>query len=213
MADIENNIVKELPPEEQPQEKKIVAVGKSILSAMKEWGRKQIVILKRSPQRIPLLILVITSLLWLFWLFTFSQAVYNSQQIKWTGIAVFVNTMLSILILPLFLNAFPKRKKTNYVFIALVFVFMICIVFLDILYYIQSYDFVYVQGQMDEVWLNRNPAFVQSLNLSIVHIVLIGVSALALALLPVYAPMIKKINTSKEVVGNDIHETIDVEDE
>ena len=84
---------------------------------------------------------------------------------------------------------------------------------LDVVYYNLSYDFVYVKGMFEESWLAERTYIGQSLTLAIVHIVLLAVSALSLALLPVYTPLIRKINTSKEVESNDIHEAIDVEDE
>lgn len=40
---------------------------------VKEWFRKRVVALKRNPQRIPLLFIVLVSIIWLLWLFTFSR--------------------------------------------------------------------------------------------------------------------------------------------
>ena len=85
-------------------------------AVIKEWFRKKIVNLKRAPQNITFVFLVITSFLYLIWLFTFSKAIYITQAATWTGIAVFVNTLLSILVLALFLNAFPKRKSKQGVY-------------------------------------------------------------------------------------------------
>lgn len=210
MAENENMVVNQIPPEEQAK----ASLGKRIWAGIKEWGRKQIVALKRYPHRIPLAMLVITSLLWLFWLFTFSRSVDAAQSASWTGIAVFANTLLSILILPLFLNAFPKRKPANKIFIALVFIFMAAIVLLDVVYYVQSNDYIVnYLGNAADRWLETYSFFTDAMTLSIVHIVLIGVCALLLALMPLYTPLIRKINTSKNIEGNDIHETIDVEDE
>ena len=157
--------------------------------------------------------MTLTSVLWLLWLFTFSRSAYALSGVNFLGLIVFIATLLSILVLPLFLNAFPKRKKPNIVFIVLVFVFIAALIALDLVYYNLSYDFVYVKGMFEESWLAERTYIGQSLTLAIVHIVLLAVSALSLALLPVYTPLIRKINTSKEVESNDIHEAIDVEDE
>lgn len=208
MAENENIVVNQTPSEEQKP-----SFLKRAGSGLKEWARKQIVTLKRAPHRIPLLIMTLTSVLWLLWLFTFSRSAYALSGVNFLGLIVFIATLLSILVLPLFLNAFPKRKKPNIAFIVLVFVFIAALIALDLVYYNLSYDFIYVKGMFEESWLAERTYIGQSLTLAIVHIVLLAVSALSLALLPVYTPLIRKINTSKEVESNDIHEAIDVEDE
>lgn len=202
-------VVNQVPPEEQAQ----ASLGKRIWAGFKERVRKQVVALKRSPQRIPMLVIVICTILWLFWLFTFSRAANALPGLNTLGLLIFVNTMLSILIIPLFLNAFPKRKKANVIFIVLTFIFMAGMIAIDFVYHSQVYDFIYVQQAQSESWLNERPFIAESLTLSIVHLVFVAVSVVSLALMPVYTPLIRKINTSKNIEGNDIHETIDVEDE
>ena len=213
MAENENMVVDQMPPEERPQESKAKAVLKKIGAGLKEWGRKQIVTLKRSPQRIPLLLTCLTSVLWLLWLFTFSRAAYALSGITVLGLIVFAATLLSILVIPLFLNAFPKRKKPNIVFIILVFVFFAALIALDVTYYSLCNDFLYVQKAQQQSWIDDRPYIGESFILAIVHIVFIAISALSLALMPVYAPLIKKINTMKAIEENTISGTIDIEDE
>jgi hypothetical protein len=183
------------------------------LAALKERGRKFIVNLKRNPQRIPLFFMVIVSALWLIWLFTFSQTVYRIPGVNWIGVSVFVITLLEILVLALFSSAFPKRKKPNIVFIVLLFVFMALIVFFDVLYYHQVYDFVFTQGKLNAEALAMFPCVESSLSLAIAHIILIGICALLLATLPLYSKLIMKINTKKVVDSNDIKENIDVSED
>ena len=213
MAENENMVVDQMPPEERPQESKAKAVLKKIGAGLKEWGRKQIVTLKRSPQRIPLLLTCLTSVLWLLWLFTFSRAAYALSGITVLGLIVFAATLLSILVIPLFLNAFLKRKKPNIVFIILVFVFFAALIALDVTYYSLCNDFLYVQKAQQQSWIDDRPYIGESFTLAIVHIVFIAISALSLALMPVYAPLIKKINTMKAIEENTISGTIDIEDE
>ena len=212
MAENENMVVNEIPPETSNDGNKN-SIGKKIWGGIKEWIRKQVVTLKRSPQRIPLFIIVICSVLWLLWLFTFSQAAYELPGLDTLGLIIFINTMLSILILPLFLNAFPKRKKPNIIFIALVFIFIAALIAIDLIYYMQVNTYLFIDHNQSDSWIAERPYMSSSLNLSIAHIILVAISALSLALMPVYAPLIKKINTAKEIEGNDIHETIDVEDD
>lgn len=209
MSDKENTVVNEIPPEKSNKAKEVLF---KIWAGIKEWGRKQIVILKRAPQRIPFAFVLITSILWLFWLFTFSKTVNEIRYINWVGLAIFCNTLLAILIIPLFMNSFPKRKKPNILFIILVFLFMAAMIGLDLVYYININDFLSQQSSLD-TYLARFPYISSSLNLAIVHIVLQVICAIMLALIPVYAPLIKKINTAKAIEGNDIKEVIEVDDE
>ncbi len=209
MSDKENTVVNEIPPEKSNKAKEVLF---KIWAGIKEWGRKQIVILKRAPQRIPFVFVLITSILWLFWLFTFSKTVNEIRYINWVGLAIFCNTLLAILIIPLFMNSFPKRKKPNILFIILVFLFMAAMIGLDLVYYININDFLSQQSSLD-TYLARFPYISSSLNLAIVHIVLQVICAIMLALIPVYAPLIKKINTAKAIEGNDIKEVIEVDDE
>ena len=178
----------------------------------KEWFRKQIVNLKRNPQRIPFVCIIIVSIIWLFWLFTFSQTASRFSEINFAGLSIFINTMLSILIIFLFLYAFPKRKKVNIVMLVLVFVFMAAMIGMDVLYYTQVYKFIYIDKGVNEAGLATAPFALTSMTYAIVHIVLQGVSILVLALFPIYKKLLLKINTAKVVEGNDINETIDMVD-
>ncbi|MGN0812564.1 MAG: hypothetical protein ACI4MQ_03535 [Candidatus Coproplasma sp.] len=184
--------------------------GSRFVAGLKERWRKFLVNLKRNPQRIPLVVFLITSICWLFWLFTFSKVAYQHSVIQFSGLTIFVNTLLSILILALFLNAFPKRKKPNIVMIVLLFVFIAIMIAMDIIFYINVSGFKATMSAED---IAKEPFMGQSLNYAIVHIVLLGVSAVILGLYPVYKRLLPKINTRKEIDDNNIKEAIEVEDE
>lgn len=179
---------------------------------VKEWFRKQIVNLKRNPQRIPFIFIIIVSIIWLFWLFTFSRTASRFSEINFAGLAIFVNTLLSILIIFLFLYAFPKRKKVNIVMLVLVFVFMAAMIGMDVLYYTQVHKFIYIDKGVNDAGLATAPYALTSMTYAIAHIVLQGVSIVVLALFPIYKKLLLKINTAKVVEGNDINETIDMVD-
>lgn len=192
----------------QPEKKK-----RDFKAGLKEWFRKKAVSLKRAPQRIPLVMLVISTCLWLIWLFTFSRTIYANQAVNWCGLMVFINTLLSILILALFSSAFPKRKKPNYIFIGLLFAFMAVIIVCDVMYYVEMKGYLFGDAGYSQAQLDAAPFMEESLTLSIVHIVLICVCAVLLATLPLYKKLILKINTRKEVAGTEIKEKIDVEED
>ena len=69
MAENENMII------EEPKEKKVTWA--KFKAGFKEWGRKQIVNLKRRPSNIAFLFLIITSLIFILSLMPMSEAVYR----------------------------------------------------------------------------------------------------------------------------------------
>ena len=196
-------------PETQPDN--TPSKGKKFLASLKEWWRKRIVALKVKPQTIPLLVLLITSIVFMLSLFKYSVAVYKTATetgVDGAGICIFVTTLLSLLVLVSFLNAFPKRKKPNIFFIVLVGVMVAAMVGTDIGYYLI----------MDKCMVNH-PATVANIQpaqpLVIVHIAMLGVFAIVFALLPAYAKLIRMINTSKKIESATEHmgEKIDIEEE
>lgn len=113
---------------------------------VKEWFRKQIVTLKRKPQRIAMLFFVASTVMYLIGLSVTSPGpVKDCGTEPYLGLSVFIVTLFSILVLVLFLNTFPKRgiryKKTgkkhnmNYIMLALTFVFVIVMIIFDVVYF------------------------------------------------------------------------------
>ena len=182
-----------------PQEKKKESFGAKV----KEWFRKLIVKLKRQTQLIPLVVILITSLIYLCTIATYSQVIEENSGIPNLGISMFINTLMSILILPIFLNAFPKRKKPNIVFIVFVFVVLALIIGMDILYYVTNKNF-FKDPTLEEPAMLKD-AYTQL----IVHMVFVGISIVVFALLPVYKKAINKINTRKVLEENKLTGEID----
>lgn len=218
MAENENAVVEETSvqpkaqPEIQPENQTAQPDGgeapqrESFGAKCKEWFRKQIVSLKRAPQRIAFVVLAISTIVYLCCLDSVSHAVYLFQGIEWAGFAMFVSTLLSILVLVLFLNSFPKRKKPNVVFIALTFAFMAAIIGMDILYYVMFFTRVDISA--------ANGEYVQgALTATLIHIILMGISVVLLATLPLYSKLINKINTRKEIESTEMKEEIDTSEE
>lgn len=224
----------------QPAEKK-----PSFGAKAKEWFRKQIVNLKRKPQRIPFLFFIITSLIYLIGLNTTSPGpVSDFQTQPYLGLSVFIVTLFSILVLVLFMNTFPKRgikyKKDgkkysmNFIMLALTFIFVIAMFLFDMLYYKQLlgcikgneskfFETIEQANKYQAYWgedfaanpvlgSGYRPYLISALNLTIVHMVFLGISALLLATLPLYKKLIMMINTSKVVESTEIKEVIDTED-
>ena len=183
-------------------------------AAVKEWFRKKIVALKVRPQIIPLVVMVITTVYFMLVLFSLSKAVQYAaadSHTAATGICTFITTLLSLLYLVSFLNAFPKRKKPNIFFIVLVGVMIAGQLACDLVYYLQMDACIKgITNPGSEMDLACRAAQPYVLG----HIVLLGVSSVIFALLPVYAMLIKKINTSVklESATENMKGTIDIED-
>ncbi len=191
--------------------------GKKANKGAKEWFRKKVVALKRKPQNIALLFLVISTVYFMLALFKISIAVYSvytQQGIETTiGICIFVTTLLSLLVLVSFLNSFPKRKKPNIFFIVLVFLMIAAMIVCDIMFYVQMSqilalpDLANAKDTISKVTTGQTYV--------IVHVVLLGVSAIVFALLPAYRLLINKINTQVELESatEKMHGDIDIQED
>lgn len=178
---------------------------------LKEWWRKKLVWLKRKPQFIALLFFIIPSLIYIFGLGTLSEAILSNRTtsfsgLAWVGHAIFVNTLFSILILVLFLNTFPKRKKPNLIFAALVLVFAVIMILMDVLFYTQ------LSGALKEV-SSKVPTAESALSLTLVHLIFQAISIIMFITLPLYKKLILKINTKKVIESNEITEQIDLSED
>ena len=181
-------------------------------AGVKEWFRKLIVKLKRKTQLIPLVLTLITSFVFLCMIGTFSQLVEINTGISSLGIAMFVSTLASILVLPLFLNAFPKNKKPVIAFIAAVFAVYALIIAMDLVFLLNMVNFFTENEAAIKAGEEsaKNLALYDKSKLSlIVHVVLVGICVVVFALLPVYKKAINKINTKKVVESNDFSGEID----
>ena len=176
-----------------------------------EFLRKALVALKRKPQMIALTVLAAA---FVYYSLNLTQVSNTTAKIygNGMGLASFATMLLSILSLVCFLNAFPHRKKTNIPMRALMFIMLGIILYCDLFY----------GGRITEaVTRAENPISAEGPNIYIantarmlrVHTVLLIIGAALTALLPLYRPMIRKINTSVEVEGNEQMGAIDISGE
>lgn len=188
-------------------------------AAVKEWFRKQVVNLKKAPQRIPMLFLLIASLCYMLILFNYSKTINESSrapELSSTGLCVFVVTLLSLLVLVSYLNAFPKRKKINWFFIALVILMVGAMIACDILVYMQLSDNLEAIKKLGDTALqssNFDPLR-RSFTHTILHIVFLGIFAIVFACLPLIKIGLNKINTKKvvESATSNMKEEIDLQE-
>lgn len=176
-----------------------------------EFLRKLLVSLKRKPQMIALLVLAAA---FVYYSLNLTQVSNTTAKIygNGMGLAEFATMLLSILSLVCFLNAFPHRKKTNVPMLVLMFIMVAVIFYCDLFY----------SGRITEaVTRADNPISATGTNIYItnaqnmlkVHEILLIIAAALTALLPVYKPMIKRINTSVDVESNENMGEIDIRGE
>ena len=176
-----------------------------------EFFRKWMVALKRKPQMIALFVLAAA---FVYYSLNLTQVSNTTAKIYGSGmgLAEFATMLLSMLSLLCFLNSFPHRKKTNVPMLVLMFVMLGIVYYCDIFY-----------GNRITEALTRadNPIVADSTNAYItnaqrmlgIHRILLVVGAALTALLPVYKPLIKRINTSVEIAENEEMGTIDISGE
>lgn len=180
----------------------------------KEFVRKFIVSLKRAPQNISLVALAVAFVVYSFNLTAISNttAVVGAPNM---GQCEFAAMLFSILAFVVFLRSFPKRKKPKYVMLGLLFLFLFILIFVDIVYItrindaLNSGSIVVVppsEGNPsgDKVFVNVARSVVT------VHIIFVIICTVLVATLPIYGKLIKKINTSIDVAGNEGMGEIDI---
>lgn len=192
MTENENMVVEQQTPPEQGKKNRMA----NFKAGFKEWGRKQIVNLKRRPSNIALVFFVITSLVYMIAYSTVAEMLYGGREnpvIEWSALCSFVVFLFSILILVLYLQAFPKRKKPNVVMLVLVGLFAAVMIAMDIICYLELQD-VFAAATRP-----LTPEYYASENIFLAHIVLVALSSVVLACTPLIKMGLMKINTRKEV--------------
>lgn len=193
-------------------------------SKWNNFWRKQMVSLKRKPQRIGFWLYIIACVYYLLALGTFSQAQYNSgYDVEWMGLMVFINVLFSVLCVVLYLYSFPKLKKFdsktvkqvefakgirlnfNIVMMVLLIVFTVVMIVCNSVYYTRMNE-VYMSDYygaaemgMEEDYVAIANQIKASLNLSIAHIALVSVSMICACLTYVFGKLFVKVDTSIKV--------------
>lgn len=197
-------------------------MGQSVASAkprrgFKEFVRKFFVSLKRNPHNIALVMMLVTFVFYSLNLtFVSYTSIFANRQNM--GQCQFVSMLLGILAFVSFLRAFPRREKPSIVMIALTVLMLIASTAAEFLYATRIKQFLGTNpsnlrdaaGDLTE--MGKNIYTAQAVIST--HIILLIVCIGLIVLLPVYSKLIKKINTSIDVAGNENMTAIDMaEDE
>ena len=186
------------------------AVSAAILTdfaATKEFARKTLVKIKCQPSIIPLVMLVVCACVYLFNL----RYISNSNKMNHMGLLGFISTLLSILVLVPMLNAYPRRAKPNVFMIVLTFIMIAGIITSDLIYRQKLINALiidpsYLQGA-------SGPSMLKAKDMLLTHVILLSITAVLLATIPVYGKLLKKINTSIELEYTDTSAQVELADE
>lgn len=178
---------------------------------IKEVIRKSLVSLKRAPQNISLVFLVVAFLIFSLNLSSIANTTARINGAN-MGQCEFVAMLFSILAFVVFLRTFPKRKPANKIMLGLLFGMLALLVFVDVVY-ISRIVSATTRAE-NPIPIDENSMYISTAQAVVsLHIVFIIITAVLLALLPLYARLIRKINTSIEVEANENMEVIDIADE
>ncbi|MCR4763717.1 MAG: hypothetical protein K5696_09315 [Lachnospiraceae bacterium] len=182
--------------------------GKRNPSGVKEFFRKTMVSLKRQPQTLPLIALVIAFLVYSLKLKNISDttARINSPGM---GFAGFVTMLFSILAFVAFLNAFPRHKKPVLPLLGLVIAMLGIMIACDEFYIGRIVNAL--NRAESPIKLENKTIFIyrayQQLN---THVVILAIAIGLIVLLPVYSKLLRKVKTSIDVAANDNIDTIEL---
>ena len=180
-------------------------------SGIGEFFRKLLVSLKRRPQIIPLLVMLVAFLIYSLNLSNVSNTTAKIQG-QGMGLCGFATMLFSILSFVCFLNAFPKRKKTNIPMLVLMFVMFAIILFCDYTY--QGAIANAVNRADNPIRIEPATAYIAyAFNMLNSHMIWLIVSAVLIALLPVYSKLLRRINTNISVEDNGSLGEIDISGE
>ena len=184
---------------------------KNTSRGIKEIFRKFLVSLKRSPQNIPFASLIITFLVYSLNLTQISNTTAKIQGAQ-MGLCGFAAMLFSILSFICFLNAFPKRQKANIPMVVILYVMFAVVIVADLVY--NSRILAALTRAENPIKITDATMYiVKAQNIIMVHIALVGVTAVLTALLPLYSKLIRKIDTSVTVEDNGSLGMIDISEE
>ena len=167
---------------------------------IRELIRKFLVNLKRNPQFIPLAMALAAFIFYSFNLTAVSDTTAKIQG-SGMGLSQFCIILFSLLSLVCMLNAFPRRQKANIPMVVLMYLMFGVIAFCD--WHYGNMVMNALTRAESPIVLNEATRYIATAyNMLNTHMILIGVTAVLVALLPVYSKLIRKINTSIAVEDN-----------
>ena len=183
-------------------------MGQSQVSAkpkkgFKEFIRKFLVSIKRQPQNIAMFVLLVGFVFFSLNLTSISDttALINTANMGQCEFCIMLFSILSFVVL---LRSFPKRQKVKVPMLALSFLFLGIIIFMDVVYLTRINEAL--TREENRIIINyetgTNLFISNAWTTLIVYLIFVAVVVFLLATLPIYSKLFKKINTSIDVEGN-----------
>lgn len=169
---------------------------------LKESWRKFIVSLKKRPHNIPMAMMLVAFIVYSFNLTKVSNttAVVNRPLM---GLCEFVIMLFSLLAYVAFLNAYPKRQKPVVPMVVLLYLLEGLIVVADYVYLSR------IEEGLQSIQVTAARQFIpEAQSMLRIHIVLVILTIVLIALIPVLGKMLSKIDTSIAIADN---EDVDIE--
>lgn len=182
-----------------------------IWASVKEAARKFMVTLKRNPHFIPFAMLLISFIVLSFNLTKISNTTATMNK-SGMGLCAFIAMLFSLLSMVCMLNAFPKRAKPRIPVIALMLVLFGAIIAVDLIYSTKVINGITTDADAIAI-TQKNYFIVEAQNTMIIHVVLMSLTAVCVVLEPVFAKLLRKINTSVDIENNGEIEAIEISDE
>lgn len=175
---------------------------------IKEFFRKFIVSLKKRPNRIPQFFMIGA---FVFYSVSLSNVSNTTAFVNKTpmGLCSFITMLLSVLAFVCSLNAFPNRAKPKIFMVILMYLMEVIIVGADILYAVKINE-----GLTTTEYRDAARVVIENTQVIItVHYILVAVTVLLFALVPVIRMLLNKIDTSVDLGENAEMKKIELEDE
>ncbi len=182
----------------------------SVLARLKEAVRRFFVFLKKKPDIIPILALTVSFLIYSLNLTAVSNTtakIYGPHM----GLCSFVTMLFMILSFVTMLGSYPKRQKPKWLMIAISTVMYLCVIAADVYYYLRI-EIALTRAE-NPIAITETTMYIwEAQNLMITHIVSVAVIIVCMYLEPLFATLLKKINTSVEIESNEV-EKIELSEE
>ena len=128
------------------------------------------------------------------------------------GLAGFCTMLFSILSYMAFINAFQYRKPVNKLMLGVLLAMFAIIAFADYYYLQQIYSAL--TRAVNPITVTQNTIYIAYAEYYLrIHLILLAVTVVLIALLPVYSKALRKIKTSIEVEDNGTLGAIDISEE
>lgn len=178
---------------------------------IKEAIRKFFVSLKRNPQNITMVVMLVAFVIYTLNLGAVSKttSVVNGANM---GQCEFATTLFSILAFVCFLRSFPRRQKPKFLMLGLMVLMECGLAFFDVIYVIRINQAI-TRTEAPIVISDATKYISTAQSIVTLHIILVLASVALILLLPIYSKAIKAINTSIEVEGNENMAAIDISGE